>query len=81
MSTIQKLRKILPIVEKDLQQENTFQPKKSDWDVVCDKSPYPREENPVISKCQKCGLELRRTMWYCCSSPNCPSGLGSKATL
>lgn len=45
---------------------------------------YPRPDttgNPVVGTCPKCGLELRRVMWYYCSQGNCPSGLGSKISL
>lgn len=37
-------------------------------------------ENSVPStsnKCTSCGILLEGTMSYCCSQPNCPTGLGS----
>jgi len=35
----------------------------------------------TISVCGECGLELQRTMGYCCSRANCPTGLGGTTCL
>lgn len=32
----------------------------------------PKEENPVIGKCPKCGLDIRQMMLYACPSSDCP---------
>lgn len=29
-----------------------------------------------VDSCTKCGLKLDKVMSYCCSVPNCPTGLG-----
>ena len=29
-----------------------------------------------ITQCTKCGLQLDKVMSYCCSQPDCPTGLG-----
>lgn len=46
-----------------------------DWDIN-DYTPldkYPKDEsNPIVGKCRKCGIELRRIMWYCCMDSSCP---------
>ena len=39
------------------------------------------DPNPVVGKCSKCGLELRRVMGYYCSNNPCPAGLGSRVTM
>lgn len=45
-----------------------------DWDndfIPLDN--YPKDKsNPIIGKCPKCGIELRRIMWYCCIDSKCP---------
>lgn len=46
-----------------------------------DEMPSPRESNPVIGHCPKCGLELHGMMMYCCSRHPCPSGLGSNISM
>ena len=45
--------------------------------------PQQRKENlqGVIAICGECGLEIYRSMGYCCPKQNCPTGLGGYATL
>ncbi len=44
--------------------------------VIQDKSkpwvPPQNEPNPVVGKCDKCGLELRAIMMYSCNRQDCP---------
>jgi hypothetical protein len=32
----------------------------------------PYESNPVVGTCIKCGMELRKVMWYVCQDNGCP---------
>ena len=37
----------------------------------------PTWPNVLGSRCSKCGLKLEGVMGYVCSTPGCPTGLGS----
>ena len=39
-------------------------------------APYPHPQGGPVAICGECGLELHRTMGYCCPHANCPCGLG-----
>ena len=46
------------------------------WDhdfVPLDSIKRPQDEsNPKVGTCPKCGMELRRAMWFCCPNQECP---------
>jgi NAD-dependent DNA ligase len=48
-----------------------------DWEndyIPLDVVKRPEDEsNPVVGRCPKCGIELRRMMWYCCMENECPT--------
>lgn len=42
------------------------------WKVSPIKPISPVNSNPVIGKCHKCGMEMRRMMWFSCRTNGCP---------